>query len=282
MFRIQCEKHPLSLNNRDLQSVIMTINNKIMTSKTTKTLLFAAIIAAMILPFSVTNFATAELDNTTKYEPSDVTGAIQQITPYVYLDEIGLVKFNTELKEIPLRPETIQIAYEFIQIQNLFRNQAQENLDKKPTIDEELKYKFSKFVDDIQEKKKESEVKEISAFDFILPEAFAWGEVCGGAPWNPQSEPNVLYLTSSIGAVNYLVFNGYHLVPAYASGLYGDDYAREIGAFGCNYGEMRSQGIVTGTYSYNSQSPEPNPEILSYTAPVWWWDGYVLAWHIAN
>ncbi len=65
-------------------------------------------------------------------------------------------------------------------------------------------------------------------------------------------------------------------------GHHGNDYAKNVNAFGCNNGELRSQGLVTGTYTYNSQSPEPNPELLSYIWPVWWWGNYVLTWHIIN
>ena len=239
------------------------------------------VLAAILLTSIGINHIDAE-EQTEKYEPVDVSEAIQQITPYVMMDDEGFIKFTVEEKYIPLHPHTILIASDYIEMQNSFRSQAQDNPDQKPQIDDELKNKFSKFIDDIQEKKEDDPNSDKSPLDSILPQAFAWGEVCGGAPWNPQPEPPVYELYTSQGAANFLLSNGYHLVPVYASGNYGDDYAKDTSAFGCSNEELRKQGVVTSTNNYNSQSPEPNPEILSYTAPIWWWDGYVLAWHIAN
>lgn len=249
----------------------------------TKTILLSSLIAVMIMPLSVAGLAQAG-EGTEKYEPADVSEAIRHITPYVTLDETGLVKFTTEKKYIPLHPHTILVASDYIDMQNSYRSQAQENPDEKPEIDDELEEKFSKFIADVQEKKSNlnDSGNGTQSLDFVLPQAFALGEVCGGAPWNPQPEPEVVRKYTSSGAANHLLSDGYHLVPFYATLHHGDDYAKNTSAFGCNNGELRTQGLVKTTNSYNHQSPEPNPEILSYSAPVWWWDGYVIAWHLAN
>ncbi len=254
-----------------------------MTYKNAKTTLFASLIVAMVLPFSGMNAAQGDAE-TQRYSPTQVSDTIKAITPYVILDENGLVQFTKDISEIPLDLETIQIASDYIEMQNSFRSQAQNNPDEKPVVSDELTEKFSEFTKDIQDKKTKSKelINDIIGFDWILPEAFAWGEVCGGAPWNPLPAPQV-YLLYTIGsAVDYLLGDGYHQVPIYASGNYGNDYAKEVNAYGCYRGEMRMQGIVQTYNSFNSQGPEPNPEILEYTAPVWWWDGYVIAWHYAN
>ncbi len=255
-----------------------------MTAKNTKAFLFSSFVAAlMIKSLNDVGFAYVG-EEAEKYEPVEVSEAIQRITPYVILDETGLVKFTVEKKDIPLHPHAILVASDYIDMQNSYRSQTQENPNEKPEIDDELKEKFSKFIGDIQEKKSRSSDPGNNArsLDLILPQAFAVGEVCGGAPWNPQPEPPVTSKYASSGAVNHLLNNGYHQVPFYASGNYGDDYAKNTSAFGCNNGELRTQGLVTSANYYNHQSPEPNPEILSYTAPVWWWDGYVLVWHVDN
>ncbi len=252
-----------------------------MTYKNAKTILFAGLIAAMILPFSGMMMAEAAPNDSDKYEPTEVSDAIKAITPYVALNENGLAEFTTKKSDIPLDKRTIKIASDYMELQNSFSKQAKEHPDKQVSIDSKLIDKFSKFADDIKQKKSKSPTN-TSGFDWILPEAFAWGEVCGGAPWNPQPEPPVYELYNSVGAVNYLLGDGYHLVEAYATLHLGDDYAKVISEFGCGNGEIRAQGLVQSEYVYNSQSPEPNPEINSYTAPVWWWDGYVFVWHWVN
>ncbi len=251
-----------------------------MTTKTIKTILFASLIAALILPFSAMDFAEAK---SMKYEATEVSDAIKAITPYVALNEDGIAEFTVKKNAIPLDKRTIKIASDYIELQTSYSKQSKDHPQKRTSIDKDLVDKFSKFIEDVKQKKVKSESPaKISGFNWILPEAFAWGEVCGGAPWNPQSKPPVYELYTSEGAVNFLLGDGYHLVEQYASLNFGDDYAKVISAFGCGNGEMRKQGLVTGQNDYNSQSPEPNPEINSYSAPVWWWDGYVFIWHFVN
>lgn len=52
-----------------------------------KTILFTSLIVAMILPFSGMNFAQADKEEIEKYEPTKISDAIKQITPYVTLDD---------------------------------------------------------------------------------------------------------------------------------------------------------------------------------------------------
>ena len=145
------------------------------------------------------------------------------------MDENGFAVFIVDRDEIPVDQDLITIASDFMEIQNSFRSQAMENPNAEPTIDENLIEKFSDLIEDIKEKKSKSEssVNEVSGWDWILPEAFAWSEVCGGAPWNPQPEPPVYQLYASQGAANYLINDGYHLVAFYATG-YGHPMAMEI------------------------------------------------------
>ena len=218
------------------------------------------------------------------YEAIRVTDAIKAISPYVILDENGFAQLTVDVKDIPMQPQLLGIALDYIAMQTSYQTQINDNPDEKPTISREHTEKFEKFFADIQDKKEKTtkNFDRLDGWDWLLPEAFAWGEVCGGAPWNPQPEPDVFLRYSSLGASNYLVYNGYHVVAFYATTAYGNDYAKETNAFGCNNGEMRMQGLVQTTNTYNSQGPEPNPEIHSYTAPIWWWDGYVIAWHLVN
>ncbi len=64
------------------------------------------------------------------------------------------------------------------------------------------------------------------------------------------------------------------------------------GQGGCTSGEFRDEwnvynppgshtvnGITsTGWYTLNHNN-EPNPEVLSYSSPTYWWVGFVSYWH---
>lgn len=110
--------------------------------------------------------------------------------------------------------------------------------------------------------------------------------VCGGSFQSPNPEPPAIrkrWFSSEGGAERYLTNNGYHRVPQYASANYVNDFAKTTSAYGCSNGEMRSQAVVfqSGNYwRHSTQSPEPNPEILSYDWPVYWWGAYVAWWHV--
>ena len=255
------------------------MNNKL------ETILFAGIIGVIILPLMIISYAQTDVEEAEKYEPVDVSEAIRQITPYVMIDETGLVKFIVEEKNIPLHLHTIQIASDYIQMQNSVSSQAQENPDEKPKVDEKIFKKFSKLEKDIKKNKNKSinSIDVSIGLEWILPEAFAlWGDVCGGQSINPHPAPTIYTYYRSQGAVAWLGSNGYTLVPSYASNNYGSDYGKNVSAYGCGNGEMRSQAVATSYNYHTSQSPEPNPDINAYTAPVWWWDGYVYLWHVAS
>ena len=114
----------------------------------------------------------------------------------------------------------------------------------------------------------------------------AWGDVCGQSPWNPLPEPNAFLInTGGQTAHNYLIGANYHMVPFYAALTFDRDHAITTDYLECDNGEMRMQGMINEprdpvtSNEFHSQGPEPNPEILSYTAPAIWWDGYVIIWH---
>jgi len=260
----------------------MRHDNNMNITKTMKTILFAGLIAAMILPFSGMNYAEAKAD---KYEASEVADAINLVTPYVALDENGIASFTVKTKDIPLDKKTIKIATNYMKMQNSYTSQAKDNPNKKPTINKELRDKFSNVEKDIKEKKYKSKnsITNTISLEWILPEAFAlWGDVCGGQAINPHPAPTIYNYYRSQGAVAWLGSNGHSLVPSYASNNYGSDYGKVVNAYGCGNGEMRAQAVVTSYNYHTSQQPEPNPDINSYTAPVWWWDGYVFLWHVTN
>ena len=268
----------------DINCYIVNVCRTCNDCKNTKTFLSSSFIAApMIISLSEADLAHAGAE-TEKYEPVEASEAMQCITPYVTLDEDRIGEIHCRKEGHPTASAYSACCTGYIDMQNSYCSQTQENPNEKPEVDDELKEKPSKFIGDIQEKKPSpgEPGNNVRSPDPTLSQAFAVGEVCGGAPWNPQPEPPVASKYAGSGAVSRLPNNGYRQVPFYASGHSDGDYAKNTSAFGCNNGEPRTQGQVISANCHGHQSPEPNPEILPYPAPVWRWDGYVPVWHIAN
>jgi hypothetical protein len=77
---------------------------------------------------------------------------------------------------------------------------------------------------------------------------------------------------------------GYHETAGYAGGRTGQDFTVTIPYPGCsNSSAFRRQAIYRqdgACWTYNTQGPEPNPEVLSYIWPYFGWAGYVRWWHL--
>ncbi len=236
--------------------------------KNAKTILFAGLIAAMILPFSGMGFAEAkEIEG---YEVSNIKSALTAIEPYATINDDGSVTIDTHDAVQNLSKQDFKIANDYLNYQNHLVKQIRDIPDKKLVHDEYLEKKFSKLFKHIQDNKASKSSVSKSA----------WGDVCGQSPWNPLPQPPVYLETGLPTASSYLLSHGYHQVAFYATTAFGNDYQKNVSAYGCYSGEMRDQGLVQSSITYNDQGPEPNPEILSYTAPAIWWDVYVIAWHL--
>jgi hypothetical protein len=85
---------------------------------------------------------------------------------------------------------------------------------------------------------------------------------------------------------------GYHRTADYAGGTSGHDFTLVVPDPTCGSGPFRSQAIVhqlEDLWTYNTQGPEPNPEIFGsvpgeadendYDWPYFWWGTYVFWWH---
>lgn len=113
----------------------------------------------------------------------------------------------------------------------------------------------------------------------------------GGGPTSPAYCPPWKYPTQTFStkgkAVNFLLGQGYHKTNSVGCGYSTcpDDYTKPIFANSCNLGVFRTQGIVYASgssWKYRYQTPEPNPEIFSYTWPAAvWWGPYVAWWHVS-
>ncbi len=248
----------------------------------TKTILLSFLIVAIILPFSAMNFAEAQQGE--KYTANDIKNAITKADQYITIKE-HIVTFDKKSAKDTMSKHEIKIIYDFVKMQNDYVDKVKKNPNKKHQMDSEINDKFA----ELKKQVKESKVKNIDFAQWILPKAFAWTDVCGGSFDNPHDEyakkTTGTYSTENVAAVAALNM-GYHQVPIYASDplSYFEtvDMGKSISAYNCNFGAFRDQIVVTennSNYDHRKQIKEPNPEFLSFSAPVWWWTWYTAQWH---
>ncbi|MFH0836066.1 MAG: hypothetical protein V1834_02780 [Candidatus Micrarchaeota archaeon] len=114
--------------------------------------------------------------------------------------------------------------------------------------------------------------------------------VCGGDQQHPHKCPTRvntgIYKSTLTEMQNYLKSAGYHNTYWPGCGIGGYpcqyDFSKTAYAYGCNGGQFRNQANIAKSgskWTYSWQSPEPNPEIFSYSWPVYWWGTYVNWWH---
>lgn len=184
----------------------------------------------------------------------------------------------------------INIINDFITMQNDYVSKVIANPNEKHSFDLELQSKFSELVEDV--KKSKDQVRGVDYIsNWLLPEAFAWSDVCGGSLSNPHPEyvQKDIYQTSSKStAINIVEYWEYVEVAPYASNpsewfnFNSMDYGKEITAYNCNPGAFRDQIVLDqedSQWHFNKQIKEPNPSFLDYASPVWWWVYYTAVWH---
>jgi len=112
---------------------------------------------------------------------------------------------------------------------------------------------------------------------------------CGGTRDDPHPCPNRYWATqswSSKGEVkDHLKSEGYHETAEYAAYDTDIDWTKTVDAYGCGGGAFRNQALIrkqNGEWTYNTQGPEPNPEIHGYVWPSVDWGTYVEWWHSSH
>ena len=232
-----------------------------MTNTNIKTILFASLIAAMILPFSSMNMAEAQEVPTTTI--------LQDMAPFVTINEDKTISFDKKsAKQAGMDRVSIKLAKTIVKEQNKL----------------------------VKGEIKESAVLStiVSATDHQQSATRSWGSSCdwGGQDSTPPLSVYPTYQSSVNNAKLYLVAIGYHQVADYArhSGQSDDDwnrnYQKSVAAHGCESGVFRAEAYIQGSSgdSYRYYSPEPNPEYKdpSYDWPVFYWPAYVANWHYWN
>ena len=244
-----------------------------MITKTTKTILFAAIIAAMILPFSSMDYANADKKNQDEvYDGTQVKEAFILLDPYMTVTEERQITFDKKAaKEAGLSKKVIKFGKEYSELQNDMIKKVKKGDNVK--LDKEKSKKFDKFFNKVKEGNTSFSLQS------LIPVAYAAN--CNY--WGPHNQPDAVAGTASFTPItNYLVYLGYHQVQKPYSGDPSIDYAKDVTAFGCDDGVFREQAIIRSALTYDTYNPEPNPEVFSYDWPAWWWGPYVLAWHGLN
>ena len=257
---------------------------KKMISRNAKTVLFASLIVAMIIPLASGQMAFASTPNS--YDKNAVQNALIVLEHYVTIDDKRKAEINLyEAMRNGIDREYIKIAVDYVEMINKITKDRDEHPDKKIGLSNEDRTKFSEFFSNVKDEGADKD-KIIQADTFlghVLP--YAYAASCN--VWGPHNQPDLtwsdIYPTRD-DAENSLP-SGFSLVPDYASHNDGDDYADWVQAYGCADGVFRIQSIVGQTtndewqFSQHHWPSEPNPEIFDYGWPSWWWGPYVLAWH---
>ncbi len=192
---------------------------------------------------------------------NDKVALINAMTPYVTVNpDYSLTVDKTKARRVGVSKKAIELATEIVKLNN--EVVANPDLFMKPIAPSQLKKVESAF----------AQLNEIA---------------CGGGPNKPHPCPKWATVSpiwkSKQAVINYLVSVGYHKTADYASNYNADDYTRCVNAYGCSGCKFRTQAIITGQnnkWGYKYQTPEPNPEILSYIWPAYWWGTYVRWWHL--
>lgn len=222
-----------------------------------------------------------------KYEPSELKDAFQKADPYITQDDRHMLHFDSTEAKRQMNQRQIQIMDDFVALSNDYVEKIRGNPDQKHELDPELAEKFSGLKDGVQETKNEQNY----STDWMLPKAFAYSDVCGGSLFNPHPEYMKMPVHTepdTYTAIRLVESLGYHQVEVYAtdprvtlnSSLL--DYGKKTLEYGCNFGAFRDQIVLKhdgAHWIFRKQIKEPNPEILDYDSPVWWWTVYTAAWH---
>lgn len=250
-----------------------------MTKNNFKVILFAALIAAMILPVSI-----GQADATiTKQIPKDIPKktppkyseeytteqVLQMVTPYITVNEDKTVSLDIKSAVKNKVPKLVILkAIEIIKQQNELVKGERTDIQDMPT--------------------------EFTSTPGMSVQAEGISMQALGCNWAAQTEaPNrysfSTYQSTLAASKAWLTGIGYHNVAGYAlhpnawdnPAIAERDFQLSVSAHGCEPGVFRAEAYLYQDNVYGYSSPEPNPEYLdtSYTWPVWYWPGYVVSWH---
>lgn len=263
-----------------------------MTTKNIQTILFAGLIAAMILPFSMVDSAEAAK----QYTRAEIDHAFTAADGYVTYVENNIMKVDRDsmiADGVPYKDMKIMTKYarEHNKLMNALASGVESDIvtARENVLNGSFKNLFDAPTGDFE-----------LATDVDYWSLNACGVTSGNSstwPSNPQIILGVSGYSSQSSIESALSSQDLHKVNWPYSDWGDVVYAEKnfTGKGGCNEGEFRDEHHVyddTVTHTYNGVSSsgyheliqynEPNPEVFDYDNPTYWWAVFVQQWHNAN
>ena len=278
-----------------------------MTLKNAKTILFASLLVAMILPFSGMNNAYAD-KQIVPYTLAQIDHAFSVSDGYVTVDQNNQMKVDKkEMKKDGISKLDIKIMKKWAKIHNKTM-EVRNSGDPKLILEHFEKIQNGKFRLLVDTTVPAIGVPTVSNGDPISAfshsgQSFWSLTACGityGQTQHTNPTANVgLNGYSSVAAAQTQLSNwGYTQlqVPYTDPQSVGFDYGKinSNGIGGCTGGEFRDEHFIYDSDRYQNgvlfasavhtlkQVNEPNPNLAEYNPPTYWWDTYTFFWHIAN
>lgn len=217
--------------------------------------------------------------------------ALAKMSEYMRLDDgYHLTVDERQAKGDHVSKHAQRIAFDFVELNNLIINSLKSGeatiVEDGSKRQQELLNKFEPYFRLIKAGKATRSLTASTAEDSIKQDGLTtMGGGCGGSQSDPHWCPP--YIQSGVrrnskGAIqNYLDSRGYHQTADYATGYEyaGGDYTNPIGAYTCSSPKFRIHALIERGWTFKTQRPEPNPEILGYIWPTFDWGPYVKWWH---
>jgi len=236
--------------------------------KNAKTIIFGALIAAMILPFSAMDKAEAQ-STETKYSKNYIERMFVQLEPLMIKHDNGHLSLNATLaEEYGMSPYDTTFANNWIS----FNNNLIDVYNSGGDVKEALKPLTHGIFSNVFEQP-------------VFRSSFFSNTACGNYNMANPHEVYREYIQTSLSST-VLEQRLESLGLDEIDDRFGGGIAREspFAPSNCNSGQLRDHvtGIKNGNYVW--QPMEPNPNIFDYRAidiPTYWWFSYVHWWHQA-
>jgi len=209
-----------------------------------------------------------EMDKPVSVLQQDLSGVtvaeLDRLTPFITQTETGSQKlYLRDASRSGISAETLQVAAQLLRL----------NAQILRTARQDQSYQIS-----------DADLDRLSGL--FQPSSSRSPDLCGGfaqPSFCPDRVSSGFFGTSEAAVIEELIGLGYSQTSAYASFSNPNDYTLEIPVEGCGCCAFRSQAIYSGSgssWTYSTQGPEPNPEVLNYFPwPYWYWPTYNFWWH---